>query len=423
MQFANKFCLATLVAVGGTLLANSVFAETWSDATGKFKIEAKFLGVQQGQVALEKSDGSRIQVPFAKLSAESQALARQKYAEMKAGGANAPANAAGATGVASNGSKLSANPSAEETVEVLTAAMADIDMDTLWDMFPKRYQADIDELIQTAAKNIQPQVWNGFAGVLKKVSQLASTKRDFILNNSTVSGFVPNTPETIANWDATAKLLNAVASSSLTDNRKMQNFSMAGFLKTDGPKIKAAAQEISQLAAKGADNGVGGPAPALNGSPPSFQLISASDHTAEVEVTQNGTTHNETFVKVDNRWVPKEMADEWDEKMSEARQELAKLSTPEGQQNMQGVMMFLPMVTTPLDQMLAASSQSEFDQIVDPLVQQFGMMIPMMMGGGPGGPPGFGGPPGAGPPGGGFGGGDFGGGDFGADAFGEAPAN
>ena len=41
---------------------------TWSDATGKFKIEAEAVGVAGGNVQLKKSDGSIVAVPLDKLS-------------------------------------------------------------------------------------------------------------------------------------------------------------------------------------------------------------------------------------------------------------------------------------------------------------------------------------------------------------------
>jgi len=43
---------------------------TWSDSTGKYTLEAKFIGIEGGKVVLEKADGSRIQIELSKLKAE-----------------------------------------------------------------------------------------------------------------------------------------------------------------------------------------------------------------------------------------------------------------------------------------------------------------------------------------------------------------
>lgn len=51
---------------------------TWTDATGKFKIEAELVRVADGKVELKKTDGTTISVPLDKLSAADQAIATGK---------------------------------------------------------------------------------------------------------------------------------------------------------------------------------------------------------------------------------------------------------------------------------------------------------------------------------------------------------
>ena len=46
--------------------------ETWVDATGKFRIEASFVSVEDGVVTLEREGGSQVEVPLDKLSDASQ---------------------------------------------------------------------------------------------------------------------------------------------------------------------------------------------------------------------------------------------------------------------------------------------------------------------------------------------------------------
>lgn len=51
---------------------------TWSDATGKFRIEAELVTVEDGNAILKKKDGEEITVPIDKLSKEDQALLEKK---------------------------------------------------------------------------------------------------------------------------------------------------------------------------------------------------------------------------------------------------------------------------------------------------------------------------------------------------------
>ncbi len=74
-QFSAEFyCLAMwllLIANSPQLLAQEK-ARTWRDAGGKFSIEATLVEVQADTVRLQKSDGSKISVPIAKLSSVDQ---------------------------------------------------------------------------------------------------------------------------------------------------------------------------------------------------------------------------------------------------------------------------------------------------------------------------------------------------------------
>lgn len=54
-------------------------AETWSDASGQFQIEAEFIGVEGRSIRLRKAGGAIISVPIDKLSPESRALAKRLY--------------------------------------------------------------------------------------------------------------------------------------------------------------------------------------------------------------------------------------------------------------------------------------------------------------------------------------------------------
>ena len=54
---------------------------TWTDKTGKFRIEAEFVGEEDGVVTLRKEDGDEIEVPLDKLSsADKRAVSEAKAA-------------------------------------------------------------------------------------------------------------------------------------------------------------------------------------------------------------------------------------------------------------------------------------------------------------------------------------------------------
>ncbi len=63
-------CLLVLLAVVSPAACQE--HRTWTDRTGKFKIEAKLQGTENGKVRLERKDGSLLQIDLSKLSASDQ---------------------------------------------------------------------------------------------------------------------------------------------------------------------------------------------------------------------------------------------------------------------------------------------------------------------------------------------------------------
>ena len=59
----------------GLSLANAAFAadlRTWTDATGKIKVQAKFVSNENGKVTLQKADGAELEIDLKKLSLPDQ---------------------------------------------------------------------------------------------------------------------------------------------------------------------------------------------------------------------------------------------------------------------------------------------------------------------------------------------------------------
>lgn len=74
----HLLCLVLLVA--GGLSAAGQEIRTWTDATGKFKIEGKFKQLEDGKVTLERKDGSLVEIDVKKLSADDQKLIEEQAA-------------------------------------------------------------------------------------------------------------------------------------------------------------------------------------------------------------------------------------------------------------------------------------------------------------------------------------------------------
>jgi hypothetical protein len=114
---ASLFCLPLFAADD---------LRTWSDATGKYTIEAKFIGIEAGKVILEKADGSRIQIDLSKLKPEDRIEAVKLNGKKMTEDANNPFKDAGkTTGSGRNNRKTGSKTTPE--ADANAPALANID--------------------------------------------------------------------------------------------------------------------------------------------------------------------------------------------------------------------------------------------------------------------------------------------------------
>ncbi len=101
-----------------TLFQGQSFAREWSDASGKYRIEADLVAVRGDKVILEKKDGTITSVPIAKLSA-----ADQEYLKQQATPQAATPRSSDASAQAANATKgaVSANSAGDSTQPELAA--------------------------------------------------------------------------------------------------------------------------------------------------------------------------------------------------------------------------------------------------------------------------------------------------------------
>lgn len=367
-----------MLLTSGLGIVPAVSAETWTDSTGKFQIEASFERVERGLLYLKKDDGSVIAVPLQRLSAESVAQAKRLYEASQPSGNNPQSPPAGdlAAGAGdSPQSLLGPEPTARETARVLTQAMARFHLPTLWDALPPRYQADVQQNLRMQADAIPAATWNGVVGLLKNAAELVQTKREMFFQNPQLGPLLGGEEDAQAAWDAAAGLLAAIVNSRLTDQDAMKQLDVDQFIAQDARDIREAFMKLAENASSVPQSPFGQVA-----ETPTIETLDESDQEATFRITFGDETTEQKFVKVDNRWLPADMVAEWDETIAEQRAQIAQMKTPEGQQNMMQMQLGLMMVGAPVNALLSAKTQAEFDQVIDSLAQTVaGMMGDMQV--------------------------------------------
>ena len=113
----------------------------WTDSTGKFKIEATLKELKKGpplqpyQAVLQKSDGSRVQIPLNRLSAADQDYLRRSSSTNQVTPKESPKPIAPATPAAPEIIKAPSNPKEQTAISeaiAKTFTIADLSMEMLW---------------------------------------------------------------------------------------------------------------------------------------------------------------------------------------------------------------------------------------------------------------------------------------------------
>lgn len=283
------------------------------------------------------------------------------------------------------------------TVTAVMSAMADGNPRGPWDALPSSYQSEINSLIHEYAEVVDPIMWDKGFSVANRVANVLADKQEFIFGNQRVAMQMATNRqanEIKAAYPKVVGLLTTLLGSDIASREKLKTLDVGEFLGTTGAQLFG---NVAALAALSPTNSFATDLDSLREV--SAKVLSTEGDTVELEISAPGQTNQvEKMKQVEGRWIPVQMADEWEEGIKKARAGLEQMKAEKQAVGMQAQMM-LGMVEGVLAQFENANNQQDFDMALQGVM---GMAMGAMQGGGPGGPGGQGsmqgGPPGFGPP-------------------------
>ena len=75
---------------------------------------------------------------------------------------------------------------ADQAVMSAVKALQDNKPQVLFESLPASYQAEISSVVADAAKNMDKEVWDAGAGVLKQIDNILKNKKDLLLQNKSI---------------------------------------------------------------------------------------------------------------------------------------------------------------------------------------------------------------------------------------------
>jgi len=365
-------------------------AETWTDLTGKFSVDAKFTGVEGKNIVLVKQDGSRVSVPIAKLSPESRAQAKSLYQQMMAGKGDTPQNdAANKPSTSASSRSLGFAPpqvpatapmqefpdnlSVKETIDFVEKQVKAGHPEVFWYMMPQEMRDTFNNPRLRNAVNPfvdqQSQTKDQFEPLVFKFVEVLVTKKQFVLGSEWMQQ-IPTEFATAVNqgYDPVVGIVYELAD--LGFSVDLQERSIKEIIDTHGPRIGAHLSVLlTTLPAEKVDS--------------IFHDLTVEmvDEThavvrpATAEEDVSGMSQQTEMVLVSGRWVFKSVFDAWkelEEKLESGsfEKEMQEKQTLASEQAQQTQMMAGMMTATAkglLDSLLAAETQTEFDDALRPL--------------------------------------------------------
>ncbi len=384
-----------IVSFGG-LMAR---AETWSDTTGKFKLEAEYAGIEGKSVVLRRADGKTVAVPIANLSAESRAQAKAHYQKSKAAGgsmakpgASTPTTATVASYTPKKRelkfpvpsvpaikpmSAFPENASLQETLDFVRAQALAGHLEVFWLALPEdmRQTAESSELREglRPALTSNAQTTNEVVAVMDKLLEVLITKKSFVMKSPILAQVPPEAMPLIeAGYEPVTGIIYEYSEMAV-NTEGIVNASLTSYLSYHLPRIGAHVQSLVNLV----------PAPLRDSFVNGITAAQTDDASGTITwPKQDGTTESVDMVKTNGRWIPKSLAEEWAAKKDTLVQDAIAAATANqdaGKTNPQLQAMTAGMVKQAdavLDPLIAAKTQQEFDfalgQVMMPLMMAFG---------------------------------------------------
>lgn len=265
----------------------------------------------------------------------------------------------------------------EGTVETVAKAIADKKPGIVWVALPPSYQQDITGFVRTFAEKMDKEVYDKTFVVLGKAIKVLKDKKDFILGHPMLQGGQVNMAEAKANWDSVVGLLETLTESEINSIDSLKTLNIGEYVATTGAKLMSQAADLSKLTP---EDEMGQGLDKL--AKLKIEVLSSDGDNAKLRLTlADEPPEDVELVKVEGKWVPKDLADEWALGMEKLREGLDEMKMGERKAQM---MMMLGGVEGAMDSLLAAKTQEEFNQA---FMQTMGQVMGALMGAGGDAPP------------------------------------
>lgn len=204
----------------------------------------------------------------------------------------------------------------EGVVEQVSQALADGKYQILWEILPESRQKELQAVLLEFTDRMDAGVYDHTVAIVEFTTRMIEKHKERLLAHPMIVQFGVEKEKMAAAMDAVVVAGKALLDSELYSLAELRSMDLPAFLSTTVPKIVAAAPQLAaaipaeQAAMLGPIEQAFGIAGSLKGVKAS--RVSGDDSTAVVRVEIEGSEPVDVeFVKVEGKWVPKQLEDQW----------------------------------------------------------------------------------------------------------------
>ena len=263
--------------------------------------------------------------------------------------------------------------SPDGTVLAVAEGLQDNHAEILWTALPESYRSDITEITTTFAEKMDPVLYDRAFALVMRAVEVLDDRKDIILASETFKSTAADAEEIRASLSNTQVFTETLKASEIGTLAGLASVDWEQFLATTGSEL------IKHAAAIEAEEGEN---PLDDLASLKVETVDLTDDRATLRISSdNHEPEDVEMAKVEGRWVPAELADDWAQSIEEARQNLAEITPETMAAQKTQIMMFFGMADGLIEQIASLQTPEEFDAAIGPMLAPFLGGASMDMGG------------------------------------------
>jgi hypothetical protein len=249
------------------------------------------------------------------------------------------------------------------TVLAVAEALRNNQPEILWSALPESYRRDINEITRTFSEKMDAAVYDRAFALVMRAGEVLDDRKEIILASETFRSVNADAGEIREALSNTRVFLETLKTSEIATLQGLGQVDWERFLATTGGTLIEKAAAIER-----ADGGH--PFEKLDSL--EVKVLEIADDRAKLQI--NSADHQPQEVdmaRVEGRWIPAEMADDWPRFVDEARSAFAEMTPENMAAQKTQIMMFLGMADGFIEQVALLETPEEFDAAIGGILAPF----------------------------------------------------